>query len=44
MDNLDEFKELIKDLIKLLHKCCPPFFSNEMFVLETRAKRLGIKW
>ena len=43
MNNLDEHKELIRDLIKLLHKCCPSIFSNEMFSLETRAKRLGIE-
>lgn len=43
MDNLDEYKELIRDLIKLLHKCCSSFFSNEMFSLETRAKRLGVE-
>lgn len=43
MNNLDEYKGLIRDLIKLLHKCCPSIFSNEMFSLEARAKRLGVE-
>ena len=43
MNNLDEYKELIRDLIKLLHKCCPSTFSNEMFKLENKAKKLGVE-
>lgn len=43
MDNTDELVKLIKDLFKLLYKCCPGSFAQEMFILEKRAAQLGVK-
>lgn len=42
MDNTEDLKQLIRDLIKMLRKCCPASFSKEMFALEDRAKQLGV--
>lgn len=43
MDNTEELKKLIKELIFLLHKCCPMYLAQEMHVLEQKAKQLGVK-
>lgn len=40
MDN--ELKQLIRDCIALLRKCCPSNLAKEMFALEDRAKQLGV--
>ena len=42
MDNMEEIKQLVRDLLALLHKCCPPSLANRMFALETKAKQLGV--
>ncbi len=42
MDNTEQLKQLARDLLNLLHRCCISSFSGEMFALENRAKQLGV--
>lgn len=45
MDNTEELKRLIKELIFLLHKCRPMsmYLAQKMHALEQKAKQLGVK-
>lgn len=43
MDNTEELKKLIKELILLLHECCPMYLAQKMYTLEQKAKQLGVK-
>ena len=42
MDNIEEIKQLVRDLLALIHEFCPPSLANKMFALETKAKQLGV--
>ena len=44
MNNTEELKKLVKELIFLLRKCCPMYLAQEMYALEQKAKQLGVKW